>query len=196
MEWAVAYFQPHTERFVNGPALDEVEFEENTILEAEGLQVLEEYFYPEYQKNNKEEVLRYLKKLQNKSTAIETYFDVNQINLSQVFDALRSEVFRITTLGVTGFDTPVSGNAISEVVYSLQGIESAFKILDKNIRSKNELKTLLTAIEQAKTFIGKSGYNRNEFDYLTFINQHLNVISERLFNLKNADKIPNVEVKR
>ncbi|HAY3550302.1 cytochrome C peroxidase [Elizabethkingia meningoseptica] len=196
MEWAVAYFQPHTERFVNGPALDEVEFEENTILEAEGLQVLEEYFYPEYQKNNKEEVLRYLKKLQNKSTAIETYFDVNQINLSQVFDALRSEVFRITTLGVTGFDTPVSGNAISEVVYSLQGIESAFKILDKNIRSKNELKTLLTAIEQAKAFIEKSGYNRNEFDYLTFINQHLNVISERLFNLKNADKIPNVEVKK
>ncbi|PUB31062.1 cytochrome c peroxidase [Elizabethkingia sp. YR214] len=194
MEWAVAYFQPHTERFVNGPALDEVEIEENTILEAEGLQVLEEYFYPQYEEENREQVLRYLKKLQNKSTAIETYFDVNQINLSQTFDALRSEIFRITTLGVTGFDTPVSGKAITEVIYSLNGVESALKILEKNIQSKKELKALHVAIIQAKSFIKKSGSNRNQFDYLTFITQHLNTISEKLFELKNADKIPNVEV--
>ncbi|MDN5423826.1 MAG: cytochrome C peroxidase, partial [Chryseobacterium sp.] len=44
MEWAVEYFLPNSARFINGPALPEIEMDEHTELEPEGLQVLEELF--------------------------------------------------------------------------------------------------------------------------------------------------------
>ena len=46
MEWAIEYFLPHSARFINGPALPEIEMDEHTEIEPEGLQVLEEMFYP------------------------------------------------------------------------------------------------------------------------------------------------------
>ena len=45
VEWAVEYFMPETARFMNGPALDELELEENRAFEPHGFQVMEELIY-------------------------------------------------------------------------------------------------------------------------------------------------------
>jgi cytochrome c peroxidase len=108
MEWAIEYFLPYSARFINGPALPEIEMDEHTEIEPEGLQVLEEMLYP-YDKANKDEVIRFLTKLSSKSNAISINFQAITIDRSQTFDALRQEVFRISSLGISGFDTPVSG---------------------------------------------------------------------------------------
>jgi len=122
MEWAVEYFLPHSARFINGPALPEIEMDEHTEIEPEGLQVLEEMLYP-YDKGNKDEVTRMLNKLINKSNTIATNFQVITISKDQVFDALRQEAFRISSLGIAGFDTPVSGIFLQEMPSSLEGIK-------------------------------------------------------------------------
>ena len=127
---------PHSARFINGPALPEIEMDEHTEIEPEGLQVLEEMLYP-YDKGNKEEVIRMLNKLINKSNTIETNFQVITISKDQVFDALRQEAFRISSPGISGFDTPVSGVFLEEMPSSLQGIKETLEQISTD-RSKNK----------------------------------------------------------
>lgn len=193
MEWAVAYYMPQTARFTNGPALDEIEFEENVVLEAEGLQVLEEYIYAEQHINSRSETIRMLKKLLNKANTINTYFSANAISLPQLIDALRSQVFRITTLGITGFDTPVSGNGLAEAGVSLSNITSVLKILMPVIKDKKLLDAIFLNIQTATKTLA-SASDRNSFDYLNFITDHLNPISENIYSLKIKEGIATVHI--
>ena len=189
MEWAVAYFMPETARFLNGPNLDEIELEENMVLEAEGLQTLEEYFYPAYQAENKAETLRFLKKLKNKSLAINTYFEVNTLSLPQLMESLRNQIFRITTLGITGFDTPLSGRGLPESADALKGVGNILKMLRPQVKHQQDIDHTLHLIETAEAALNQNR-DRNKFDYLTMIDQHLNSISDALFEFRKHENIP------
>lgn len=72
IEWAVEYFVPETARFMNGPALDEMELEENKFFVPNGFQVIEEHIYPEYDFKNKKEIIRELDILLSNTKQVET----------------------------------------------------------------------------------------------------------------------------
>ncbi|CAH0295735.1 cytochrome c peroxidase [Chryseobacterium sp. Bi04] len=192
MEWAVEYFLPHSARFINGPALPEIEMDEHTEIEPEGLQVLEEMLYP-YDQGNKDEVIRFLKKLINKSNTIETNFQVITVSRDQVFDALRQEVFRISSLGISGFDTPISGTFLKEIPYSLQGVKQTLQQISTDQSKNKALKSIVTEIDTAIEIL-KKNTDRNTFDYVNFIPDHFNKITSLLLEFKNQEKIPDVEV--
>lgn len=192
MEWAVEYFLPHSARFINGPALPEIEMDEHTEIEPEGLQVLEEMLYP-YDQGNKEEMIRFLKKLINKSNTIETNFQVISVSRDQVFDALRQEVFRISSLGISGFDTPISGTFLKEIPYSLQGVKQTLQQISTDQSKNKALKSILNEIDTANEIL-KKNTDRNTFDYVNFIPDHFNKITSLLLEFKNQEKIPDVEV--
>ena len=192
MEWAVEYFLPHSARFINGPALPEIEMDEHTEIEPEGLQVLEEMLYP-YDQGNKEEVIRFLKKLINKSNIIETNFQVITVSRDQVFDALRQEVFRISSLGISGFDTPISGTFLKEIPYSLQGVKQTLQQISTDQSKNKALKSILNEIDTAIEIL-KKNTDKNTFDYVNFIPDHFNKITSLLLEFKNQEKIPDVEV--
>ncbi len=193
MEWAVAYFMPHTARFLNGPNLDEIEIEESSVIEAEGLQTLEEYFYPEYQSSAKQEMLYFLKKLKNKSLAIDTYFAVNTLSLPQVMESLRNQVFRITTLGITGFDTPVSGRGLVEAIDALKAVDHILGIIRPDTEHPEGIDKISDLIQMANKELKKNS-EKDQFDYLTFIQQHLNKISDALFEFRKLENIPVLNV--
>lgn len=192
MEWAVEYFLPHSARFINGPALPEIEMDEHTEIEPEGLQVLEEMLYP-YDQRNKEEVIRFLKKLINKSNTIETNFQVITVSRDQVFDALRQEVFRISSLGISGFDTPISGTFLKEIPYSLQGVKQTLQQISTDQSKNKALKSILNEIDTAIEIL-KKNTDKNTFDYVNFIPDHFNKITSLLLEFKNQEKIPDVEI--
>ncbi|MCQ9635513.1 c-type cytochrome [Chryseobacterium sp. WG23] len=192
MEWAVEYFLPHSARFINGPALPEIEMDEHTEIEPEGLQVLEEMLFP-YDQGNKDEVIRFLKKLINKSNTIETNFQVITVSRDQVFDALRQEVFRISSLGISGFDTPISGTFLKEIPYSLQGVKQTLQQISTDQSKNKALKSIVTEIDTAIEIL-KKNTDRNTFDYVNFIPDHFNKITSLLLEFKNQEKIPDVEV--
>lgn len=192
MEWAVEYFLPHSARFINGPALPEIEMDEHTEIEPEGLQVLEEMLYP-YDQGNKEEAIRFLKKLINKSNTIETNFQVITVSRDQVFDALRQEVFRISSLGISGFDTPISGTFLKEIPYSLQGVKQTIQQISTDQSKNKALKSILNEIDTASEIL-KKNTDKNTFDYVNFIPDHFNKITSLLLDFKNQEKIPDVEV--
>lgn len=193
MEWAVAYFMPETARFTNGPALDEIEMEENTVLEAEGLQVLEEKIYPAVDTAEKAEMLRMIKKLSNKSQSIDAYFGANNITPSQLMDALRNQVFRITTLGITGFDTPVSGTALIETGWSLQSLSAVLMKAKDLLKQDDRVDSLCQHIAVAGQALAVAK-DRNDFNYLGFIQAHLNRISKGMLQLRIAAGIQPVVV--
>ena len=107
------YFTPSTVRLVNGAPLDEIEEEENAVFEPGGLQVIEELIYTE-EAVDEEELIRQIRKMQMNTKRILSLWTDIEITEAHVFDALRLELFRMITLGISGFDTPGSGNALAE----------------------------------------------------------------------------------
>ncbi|AZA51001.1 cytochrome C peroxidase [Chryseobacterium carnipullorum] len=192
MEWAVEYFLPNSARFINGPALPEIEMDEHTELEPEGLQVLEELFYP-YTPQNKNEAVRFLKKLTNKSNTIKVNFQAISVSRDQVFDAVRQEIFRISSLGISGFDTPVSGTFLREMPYSLESVKLTLQQISTQQPQDKVLKNINTAIDSAITVLRKNT-DRDRFDYVNFIPAHLNTISSLLLEFKKQENIPDIEV--
>lgn len=192
MEWAVEYFLPNTARFMNGPALPEIEMEEHTEIEPEGLQVIEEMIYP-YEKQNRDELIRILKKLTNKSNTIKANFLVITISKDQVFDALRQQVFRISSLGIAGFDTPISGTFLEEMPFALEGVRWTLEQISTEKSQQKSLKQIVSEIVTANGILKKNP-DKNTFDYIYFIPNHLNKISSLLLQFKKEENIPDIEV--
>lgn len=190
IEWAVEYFLPHSARFINGPAIPEIEFAENIVIEPEGLQVLEELIY-EYETSNNPEIIRNLKLLLSKSGTIETHFKTISVNRAQVFDALRNQVFRISGLSISGFDTPVSGKHLYEMPFALESIKDGLKFLPTS--ESEQLKKINTEIEKAIEILKKNP-DKETFDFATFIPGNLNKISALLLDFKKEQKIADIEV--
>lgn len=191
MEWAVEYFLPHSSRFINGPALPEIEMSEHIEIEAEGLQALEEMFYP-YESENKDEIIRLLKKLLNKNNTIKTNFMAISISKDQIFDALRQEMFRISSLGIAGFDTPVAGTFLKEMPHSLESVKLILQQISTD-KSGVNLRKISKEIDSANEFL-KRNNDRITFDYIYFISNYLNKISALMIDFQKEENISDVEV--
>ncbi len=192
MEWAVEYFLPNSARFMNGPALPEIEMEEHTVLEPQGLQMLETYIYPKYNAENKAEVIRHLKIILSKSGTVDANFRSITVNRSQVFDALRDEVFRVSSLGIAAFDTPLSGKNLAEIPVVLQSLKSVLTQISSE-NSAKEREQIYSLVNAAGHYLNKNT-DRDRFDYSFFIPNYLNKILKLLLDLKVKEKIPNVEI--
>lgn len=190
MEWAVEYFLPHSARFINGPALPEIEFDENIEIEPEGLQVLEELIYDDADANH-DEIVRMLKKLKSKSDIINTNIGAITMNNVQVFDALRMQVFRISSLSVANFDTPVSGRNLEEMPVALQSVANVLDLLKTGESAEHD--KLQKEIQASINFLKKNN-DRNSFDYLTFISENLNAVAASMLDFKAKENIPDIIV--
>ncbi|MEG2102621.1 MAG: cytochrome-c peroxidase, partial [Flavobacterium sp.] len=119
VEWAIEYFAPETARFMNGPALDEMELEENRSFEPHGFQVIEEMIYPEYDAENNSDLIKELNIFQSNIKQLKSTFEVITISNDYALDAIQQNVFRVITLGITGFDSPILQSSIPEAAESL-----------------------------------------------------------------------------
>lgn len=193
VEWAIEYFSPETARFINGPALDELEVEENKFLPPNGFQVIEELIFPAYSKNNKTELLREIAVLNANIMQVKQHLGVITIGENHIIDALRLQVYRIITLGITGFDSPIAFQSIPEIIPSLSAVE---EITLKTCQDKSEnsiaLKQKLRKLTLDSQVYCKENTNFNTFDRALFIRNFLNPISKIIFQLQKQNKIPNV----
>jgi len=169
------YFSPTTVKQVNGAPLDEIEDEENAVFEPGGFQVIEELIYTDGPVDQ-QELVRHVRKTQVNIKRIQSLWKDIQITDSHVFDALRLELFRLITLGISGFDTPASGNALAEsrvVLASFQNYIDAYAQIIPNY------KLLQNQVKSADDFIAGSK-NFNEFDRAVFITKYINPLSQAL----------------
>ncbi|WP_031527475.1 cytochrome-c peroxidase [Dyadobacter crusticola] len=179
------YFFPTTVRLVNGAPLDEVEDEENAVFEPGGLQVIEELIYTD-EPLEKEELIRHVRKLQVNSKRMKMLWADIRITDTHVLDAIRLEMFRLISLGISGFDTPASGNAIAESKVVLLAAENYLGYYKSTLP---EVDKLQERIGKAVKFLDQNK-DFNSFDRAAFITEHINPFCEALHENQVLASIP------
>lgn len=188
IEWAVSYFLPHTSKAINGPALDQLDLDENKFIPAEGFQVVEEYLYPSFASSQEKDLLLDSKRLKNFAHTMRKNFEVITISDALVLEALKMEVFQITALGITGFDTPASKLQFVEATASLQGVKNVLT-LSKKWGDKESVQQLTVLLDKAIE-ICKQNPSKTTFDYLEFITTYLDPVSKGIVELQKELGIP------
>lgn len=189
VEWAIEYFIPETARFMNGPALDEMELEENRSFEPHGFQVMEEMIYPEYNPESKEDLARELNIFQSNIKQLESTFEAITVSDDYVLDAVQQNVFRVIALGITGFDSPILQSSIPEASQSLISIPETLEKIDADNKSVSELRELTKNAQKYCT----ENNNFNAFNRAVFITEYLNPISKKLKTFQKEENIKNVK---
>ncbi len=185
LEWMSEYYYPTVSKSINGPAIPEFEENDGITVPPEGLQVVEEFLFPKYDVATKSDLemeigvlrsnLNRLQKVSEKTTLADTY----------IFDALRLSVFRMITLGITGFDSPVALHSIPEAKVVLESIAQTVALY-KNKIDKESFQALTTTLSQGKKYLG-THTNFNAFDRAYFIKNIANPLSKQLYQCqKNA----------
>ncbi|MGQ7947430.1 cytochrome-c peroxidase [Flavobacterium sp. WC2509] len=182
------YYFPTVSKAINGPALDEYEIDEGLTVPPEGFQVIEEFIFPTFNKKSKAELLRQLGILKANLNRLELVSQTNTLTDSHIFDAIRLEVFRIVTLGITGFDSPIAQNSLPETSASLESIASYCKNYASKYETK-ELQTSLTIIEKGKKYLQQHS-DFNAFDRAYFIKEITNPLSKNLYQAQIKLHIP------
>ena len=189
VEWAIEYFAPETARFMNGPALDEMELEENRSFEPHGFQVIEEMIYPEYDAENNPDLIKELNIFQSNIKQLKSTFEVITISNDYALDAVQQNVFRVIALGITGFDSPILQSSIPEAAESLIVIPKSLEKINAGNTSLSELKKLTLKAQKYCT----ENNNFNAFNRAFFITEYLNPISKNIKAFQKEENIKNVK---
>ncbi|WP_316814935.1 cytochrome-c peroxidase [Pedobacter nyackensis] len=176
IEYYIEYFFPSTSALINGAPIDEIELGENLIEEPTGFQVMEELIYDTPTPENRDELLNEVTKMQTNLKRVTRFNEQYEITDAQIFDAIRLEVFRITSLGITGFDTPTALQSLPEAAAALTGVKDVLK----NYKANNEL---LASIETAISLLNNHR-DFNSLNRIDFITDHLQTISNGIDKLR------------
>lgn len=178
------YLEPFTELYfpgfseaVNGPAIDEMEaYEGEKITEASGFQVVEEYLYPGTDTAEYTGLVREAKLLASSCNRLKQLLNGNTLTDEHIFQALRLELIRISTLGISGFDSPVALQSLPEAKVALLGIREVLGFYAESVPEEDLRKLDMDALfNQAVEHLSASDFN--SFDRGAFIARDIRKIS-------------------
>jgi cytochrome c peroxidase len=178
-EWAAEYFMPVTARRVNGPPVPEVEMPEMSVSEPAGLQVIESCLFPHEDSLRKKILLRQADLLQTSGDQLRQRFSKMGMFDQLVFDALKLEVYRIITLGITGFDNPLTLNSMSESRASLESLQEILA----GYPEATDKDSLMLAFDGAVNYL-RVNPDFNGFNRAEFITRYINPITTGISNLE------------
>lgn len=127
VEALLEFYQPVTAKHLNGTPLPEVNLDEgpHIVEPAEGFPRLEELLFPAVAVQELDELRSELTVLRDHIARIPTTLGGYIARDEHPFDAARTEVARIVTLGITGFDSPVRVASMEEARHALRSISAA-----------------------------------------------------------------------
>jgi cytochrome c peroxidase len=182
-EWAAEYFLPANARLVNGPPVQEIEEPEIQVLDPDGLQVIETLLFPHIDTLRKNELNKRLNHLAEDGEKFKNYFRNFSFFDWQVFDATKLEVFRMMTLGITGFDNPLTLESMPESAAALGSVKDIMELYP-DPDSADDLPSKLTeAIVYLQNHPDFNSFNRMEF-IRNYCNPLTKAIADRGGNLK------------
>lgn len=187
----VEYFQIQaTTRYINGAPLPKVDESapEHAVIPPLGLQTLDETIFSD--EANAEEIVELAEQLKRHWRDIYLYERSRVLQHRFVFEAMRYQVIRIFTLGLTGFDTPGSVNAIPEAMAALHTMEQSFLHYQKLV--PKETKKLAQLISDARTYL-EDNNDFDTFDRLHFLRKYINPLYSAIYNLQRNLQVEFVE---
>ncbi len=181
----IDYYNGYEARLLNGPALQRVE-EDNPqhIIEPHGFQVLEEILFDKKgktrlddAKKETEHILSVINRLENEPDRQYKFTNAT------VWDALRSAVFRLATLGITGFDSPIALHSLPEAVATLESVKEIVSLYKKEFSSSRyqSYDQLVAMLDKAITYL-KINNDFNSVDRLFFTRDYISPIYAEIIN--------------
>jgi len=159
IEWATEYYAPGTSRHLNGAPLPEIEVEETKTFEPAGLQVIEGLIFP-FDKGKKKELIKEINVLSSKIKLVENVLNEVDFTEAHILQACKYEVFRVISLGLSGFDAPLAKSSIPEAKIALQAVLSATKTIGRNPEIEGQVANACKYLDEASDF---DSFNRMEF---------------------------------
>lgn len=168
-EWAAEYFAADLTKRLNGPPVQEIE---NADLldpslargvDPMGLQIIEEFIYPNYDSIRKKELIAEVRHLITNTDYLISYFTDHQLADWRILDAAKLEIFRIISLGISGFDTPLSPNSMNECAESLKSLRDILGFYVHKKKKASLLQDLTGAIAYLRQNPGFDSFDRAEF---------------------------------
>lgn len=160
--------------YLNGAPLPKIERNspEMTVLQPHGMQVIEELLFADDAAQNAEELFYETNLLLTKFGQINKYQQRVPITERNLFEAARIELIRIITLGITGFDTPASNNALTDAKNALLPLQAMAKTYSPQLDAQ-------TAAQLEEALSGAIQYLENNTDFdsfnrLEFIKNYIN----------------------
>lgn len=169
----VEYYFQGLSRRINGLALPEIKTDDNIVNDATGYQVIEEIIF-----NDSIDYLELKKQVDILKTDlffIKMNFKDLPVQEHHFYELIQHQIIRITTLGITGFDSPVAFNSINEAQFSLIGIIENYKLYGK-INSKKTDDSIVEIANKAILYLRKNN-DFNTFNRLIFIKNYLMPLS-------------------
>lgn len=188
VEFIAAYYSPETTRALNGPNIPEVD-DDLRVNAPEGFQVLEEQLFPAFDPASRAEAVQTAAVLRSNVNRLRKISESNELTDSHIFDAMRLEVFRIITLGITGFDSPVAVYSLSEVASALESLRYPLDVYGLAGQDADLARRLDRAFANAIDHVQRST-DFDRFDRLGFITDHANVLSSLLLDAQQTLTIP------
>ncbi|MEO1437854.1 MAG: hypothetical protein AAFV80_20100, partial [Bacteroidota bacterium] len=180
----LTYFYPaFAEDHLNGaPLLKAKKHSTHSVVEPpEGLQVLDEMIFAEPIEEPGQVAIQ-IRLLANKALELANDFSNKRISLDQLVEASKLGLNELFTLGLTGFDTPGSLNAIPEGIASLSGMWSMLST-QENVQRSRHFSLLNESFDQALRYLEQAP-DFNTFDRLTFYRDHLQALYSHLVDIQ------------
>nr|WP_068888822.1 cytochrome c peroxidase [Pedobacter panaciterrae] len=184
-EWAAEYFTADLTKRLNGPPVQEIENADlldpslARAVDPMGLQMIEQFIYPKYDTAGKKELIIEVKHLIINTDYLISYFEDHQLSDWRILDAAKLEVFRIITLGITGFDNSLSLNSMQESSASLKSLRDMLGFYI----SKKEKAFLLQNLNASIEYLNHNP-DFDSFDRAVFIKNFGNEISAGIAQLE------------
>lgn len=206
IEWAAEYFDPSAARAVNGPPVREVELS-GVIFQPSGLQVIEADLFPAIDPGYRADLLHQIDIILAACDRYKSHFANIDILDWQVFDAAKLEVFRVMTLGITGFDNPLTLRSTAEsaaALQSLQAVLAHYPDPTKSQASSSSVNASAASSGSGNGFPAPSGIltrfaaatqyltahpDFNTFDRATFITNYANPLTAGISDQATALKL-------
>lgn len=193
VEFLFDYSKPYYNYLhINGAPLPKVDKEDanGDIVPPNGLQALDELVFSEEAVERQDHIEKLAAGLKRRADFIAQVHLPLPLSDAQVIEALRSGIVRVFTLGLTGFDTPGSGNAIPEAIASILSMEQAFLLFEESVKPKARSK-----YQEVKRLFRRAFYlldanqDFDSFSRLAFLKQAANPLYENLLDFQQLNGI-------
>lgn len=189
IEFITEYYNPYTAKAINGAAIDEVEEDDpnQKTVAPTGFQVAEELVFPELDTAQTKELLQELKLIRSALNRLRLVGKTTTLTDKHIFDAMRLQVFRIITLGISGFDSPLAQRSIPEAATSLHVLRQTFGLYEPRLtKTAPELFTKIdNTFSKAIAYLQKHR-DFNTFDRAAFITEYANQLTASLMEARQA----------
>ena len=192
METMVEYYFHFYASKMNGLPIPYFEEEEADmpVQQPIGMQVMEGMIFADFNKANKADLKSEADELVRYAIELPTINESFEFNDAYIFDAFVEELYRITTLGIAGFDSQTAVNSLPECKAALNGLQQYLYIY-KNEFTKihpQQFAKLDKLLTNAQTSLDRNK-NFNAFNRMGFIINYLDPITKITGNYKQFFKL-------